>query len=363
MHRLQELVRLHRMGTGKREIARLLAISPTTERQYRQALSTAGLLAGAVEDLPDLAVLQAAVRDGATAEDPAAAGLVDRGVDGADRSDGGARGPSRRRSTTACGLQEPTFAGSLSAVKRLVARLKAARAGGARGRRRFRCAAAPGEIAQVDFGYVGRLYDPAGRRAAPGLGVRDGAGLQPPPVCARGVRSTHGDLAAAARRGVRGASAAWWRPWSRTISRRRWCARPSASADDPALNRSYASWRATTASRSIRRPPRAPGKERPRRVGGEVREAQFLSAPRLLRRRRHRRSMRSSTAGCAEIAGQRRHGTTGQRPLEVFAARGAAGAAPAAAHAVRTGRVEAGPGPSRRPDRSSTGGSIRCRGA
>ena len=33
-HRLQELARLHRTGTGKREVARLLRISPTTERQY-----------------------------------------------------------------------------------------------------------------------------------------------------------------------------------------------------------------------------------------------------------------------------------------------------------------------------------------
>jgi hypothetical protein len=29
MHRLQELVRLHRMGAGKREVARLLAMSPS----------------------------------------------------------------------------------------------------------------------------------------------------------------------------------------------------------------------------------------------------------------------------------------------------------------------------------------------
>ncbi len=34
MHRLQELVRLHRMGTGAREVARLLRMSPNTERDY-----------------------------------------------------------------------------------------------------------------------------------------------------------------------------------------------------------------------------------------------------------------------------------------------------------------------------------------
>ncbi len=48
MHRLQELVRLHRMGTGKREVARLLKMSPRIELEYRKALSKAGLLEGAV---------------------------------------------------------------------------------------------------------------------------------------------------------------------------------------------------------------------------------------------------------------------------------------------------------------------------
>lgn len=38
MDRLQELVRLHRMGTGAREVARMLLMSPNTEREYRQAL-------------------------------------------------------------------------------------------------------------------------------------------------------------------------------------------------------------------------------------------------------------------------------------------------------------------------------------
>lgn len=60
MDQLQELVRLHRMGTGCREVARLLAISPNTERQYREILAGEGLLAGSVEQLPELAQLRAA---------------------------------------------------------------------------------------------------------------------------------------------------------------------------------------------------------------------------------------------------------------------------------------------------------------
>jgi DNA-binding CsgD family transcriptional regulator len=36
MHQLQELVRLHRLGTGAREVARLLGVSPNTARVHRE---------------------------------------------------------------------------------------------------------------------------------------------------------------------------------------------------------------------------------------------------------------------------------------------------------------------------------------
>ena len=61
MDRLQELVRLHRMGTGAREVGRMLRMSPNTERDYRQALEKEGLLAGAADDVAPLEVLRAAV--------------------------------------------------------------------------------------------------------------------------------------------------------------------------------------------------------------------------------------------------------------------------------------------------------------
>ena len=59
MHTLQEFVRLARMGTGFRAIARMLRISPNTEREYRKALDAAGLLVGAPNDLPEPATLLA----------------------------------------------------------------------------------------------------------------------------------------------------------------------------------------------------------------------------------------------------------------------------------------------------------------
>jgi len=59
MHTLQEFVRLARMGTGFRAIARMLRISPNTEREYRKALDAAGVLVGDPNDLPEPATLLA----------------------------------------------------------------------------------------------------------------------------------------------------------------------------------------------------------------------------------------------------------------------------------------------------------------
>ncbi len=62
MDRLQELVRLHRLEVGARERARLLGMSPNTERRYRDAVQKAGLLEGSPSELPELDVLKSAVR-------------------------------------------------------------------------------------------------------------------------------------------------------------------------------------------------------------------------------------------------------------------------------------------------------------
>ena len=58
MHRLQELVRLYRLGEGARSIARQLRMSPNTEREYRNALKEAGLLDGVGHSLQLSALLE-----------------------------------------------------------------------------------------------------------------------------------------------------------------------------------------------------------------------------------------------------------------------------------------------------------------
>lgn len=70
MHRLQELVRLHRLGEGPRSVARQLKMSPNTEREYRTALEAAGLLVGDVEALPELEVLKLAIEAHKPAKPP-----------------------------------------------------------------------------------------------------------------------------------------------------------------------------------------------------------------------------------------------------------------------------------------------------
>ena len=159
MHRLQEMVRLHRMGTGVREVARLLKMGPNTERQYRTALSAEGLLEGDPAKLPELATLKAAV-------------LKHKPV----------KSPPQQDSTATPWLDEITkmvkkgarprpiydylrlnhkeeFKASYWAVKRLCRRLKKAQ-GVKPEDVVIPVEVEPAERAQVDFGYVGRLYDP-----------------------------------------------------------------------------------------------------------------------------------------------------------------------------------------------------------
>jgi transposase len=158
MDRLQELVRLHRMETGPCEVARLLGLSRTTERQYRAVLEAAGLLRGAVDDLPLLETLRAAVTAALPpAKAPQSSTTLDRWVEQvktlADRGLGPRAIYDRLR------LDHADFDGSYWATKRLVKRLEVAR--GVRAEDvAIPVETRPGEVAQVDFGEIGRLWDP-----------------------------------------------------------------------------------------------------------------------------------------------------------------------------------------------------------
>ena len=154
MHQLQELVRLHRLRTGAREVARLLGVSPNTEREYRIAFTKAGLLEGPVDDLPSLEALKATLprvvprQQTSTVEDWTSEGKR-RGI----------RGCEARAIHDHLHRERPDFSGSYYAVKRLVKRLRVAE-GVKAGDVVIPVVTDPGDVAQVDFGYVGYLYDP-----------------------------------------------------------------------------------------------------------------------------------------------------------------------------------------------------------
>lgn len=156
MHKLQEFVRYHRQNEKSTTIAARMGWDRKTERKYRRRLSEAGLLDGPVDQLPSMAALRKALRRHAPTP-PQEVSTVEahRAFIEGKASEG--LGP-----TAIHGLLEEQvtgFTGSLSAVKRMVARWK----------RDHRVTAedvaipvhtAPGQQAQVDFGYVGKLQDP-----------------------------------------------------------------------------------------------------------------------------------------------------------------------------------------------------------
>ncbi len=155
MDRLRELVRLHRQGRGTREIARLLGMSPNTERKYRDIFTKAGVLQGDPDALPSLKELREVIPQAALPKHECSS--IETWTPQVRELIKGGQGPT--------GIHEildqfDDFTGSLSSVKRLYSVLTAARGP------RPEDVAIPviteaGHVAQVDFGYIGKLVDPA----------------------------------------------------------------------------------------------------------------------------------------------------------------------------------------------------------
>lgn len=154
MHTLQELVRLHRQGSSARSIARLLRMSRNTVTAYRSAFAEAGVLEGSVEELPEVSTLRGAVPPNPPRQEvstvqgfaPQIRTLLAR-----------AAGP--RAIWDHLRRTEPTFEGSYPAVKRLCRQLRR-ELGPAATEVAIPVETEAGEVAQVDFGYVGLRFDP-----------------------------------------------------------------------------------------------------------------------------------------------------------------------------------------------------------
>jgi len=159
MDRLQELVRLHRMGTGAREVARILNMSPNTEREYRLALIAEGLLVGAADDVPLLEVLRAAVERQLPSSPPpqmisSVESLRDQIVALAEK------GLKPQAIYDRLKVEDASFDASFWAVRGVWRKWRKQRPVRAQDVA-IPVETAAGEVAQVDFGFVGKLYDAA----------------------------------------------------------------------------------------------------------------------------------------------------------------------------------------------------------
>ena len=158
MHRLQELVRLLRMGTRKHEAARLLSMSPNTERKYREAFEKAGILDDNLKELPTLEELRKIV--GAATLPTQQISSVEDWRKTIEKKQKNGAGPQAIFDF----LQlKGDFEGSLSSVKRMCIQLKRER-GIQESDVSIPVETLPGEVGQVDFGYIGMRFDPVTKR-------------------------------------------------------------------------------------------------------------------------------------------------------------------------------------------------------
>ncbi len=157
MHQIQEVIRLHRLGRGQRAIARQLRMGRDTIRTYQEKLEQAGLLHGSPDDLPDIAVLQTMIAEEFSAPSEEPNSSVDAWKMKISKLHKAGVGPTAIHDHLR--LQIPDYTGHLSSVKRMCNRLS--REEGPKATDvAIRVETAPGDVAQVDFGYAGLRYDP-----------------------------------------------------------------------------------------------------------------------------------------------------------------------------------------------------------
>ena len=158
MHRLQQLVRLHRKGLSLRRCSRQLKMGRNTARDYLKILARAGLLEGPAGELPDLHELQVAVQSGLpAAASPQQTSSVAMWSD--QTKEMASKGAMPRAIYDALRLEEGEFNGSYDAVKRYWRRLQR----GAPPRQEdvaIPVFTDPGQVAQVDFFELPKVFEP-----------------------------------------------------------------------------------------------------------------------------------------------------------------------------------------------------------
>ena len=158
VHRLQEVVRLHRLGRSKRQIERELRMGRRTITRALDAFEAAGLLGGEAASLPEAGELAAAMTAAQPAKPaPQQISTVASWRAEIERLRRKGAGPTAIHDWLRLNVED--YAGSLSAVKRLCAALKRSEPPDPDDVA-IPLETEPGEEAQVDFVYAGKVYDP-----------------------------------------------------------------------------------------------------------------------------------------------------------------------------------------------------------
>lgn len=313
MHQLQEMVRLHRLGESSRSIARRLQMGRDTIRCYLRGLKRAGLLDGPADELPELAAVRAVVDEHVPVKEvPQQVSTVARWEPEITRlrRDKGA-GPTAIHDWLR--LHDPEYDGGLSAVKRVCARLH--RDEGPRATEvAIPVETAPGEVAQVDFVYAGKRYDPErGQMRKTWLFVMT-LGFS---------RHMFAELAFDQKLEtwlqLHAAAFAYFGGVPRVIVPDNLKAAVVRAAfgvhGEPVLNRSYRELARHFGFQIDPTPARSPQKKgKVERDGGYVKRS-FLKTWDSVDINEDRRQLRR---WLEEIAARRRHGTTGRPPIELF---------------------------------------------
>jgi transposase len=271
-------------------------------------------LTGGIEELPDPAVLKAAVHEVLPPKQPAQqVSTVERWGDQIDEMF--KRGAGPQAIYDCLRLKDKEFTASLSAVKRMVRRLEAAREVKPE-EVAIPVLSAPGEIAQVDFGFVGKLYD-----AAQGVQRRAWVFVM--------VLAYSRHLFARVVFDQRTQTWLWLHQQAfaaldgvvETVVPDNLKAAVIRAAfglgEDPALNRSYVELARHYGFKVDPTPPRDPEKKGRVESGVKYVKRNFFR-PRDFSEADIQEVNGELDRWVVEIAGQRIHGTTGRRPLELF---------------------------------------------
>jgi len=311
MYRIQELVRLHRLGQSQRAIAQQLRMGRDTIRDYQEKLARAGLLNGPPDELPESAVLKEVIGEEVDEEAGQTSSSVEQWKPKVSALREKGCGPTAIHDHLR--LHEPDYSGSLSAIKRMCCRLRA-EAGPKEQDVAIRVETPPGEVAQVDFGYAGLRYDPERGILRKCWVFVMTLGFSRDVFCDLVFDQkieTWLDLHVRAFEHFQGV------PEVLTPDNLKSAViRASFSIDDdPVLNRSYRELARHYGFRIDPTPPCAPEKKGKVEASVKYVRRSFLDTWETVDIHEDRRQLRR---WMVEIAGQRVHGTTGRRPRELF---------------------------------------------